>query len=232
MKLNQGDKQTKRLDIRGVIFDMDGLLLDTEALYLKAWPPVGEMMGIPITEAVARQTVGHDAKATAAVFQTHYGTAFTLEQAKPLIRQWILDHVEKHGLTVKPGARALLEFFKARGLPLAIGSSNIEQNVRAFLEEADLLSYFDVIVTADLVEHPKPAPDIFLKAAEELGFSPAQCLVLEDSPTGVQAAHAAGCVTIVVPDLIQPCEMTRSRVLRVLGSLEEARSLFVRGTTQ
>jgi len=222
-------KQAEKIEdlgIRGVIFDMDGLLLDTEAMYLKAWPPVGEMMGLPITEALAFATVGHGAKETEEVFQAELGEVFTIERARPFIRQWIIDYVAQNGLTVKRGVRELAKLLRRRGIPMAIGSSNTERNVRAFLEEAKLLSYFDTIVTADLVEHAKPAPDIFLKAAKNLGLSPAQCLVFEDSPTGVEAAHAAGCVTVMVPDLVQPCDVTKERCFQIISSLEEAPSLF------
>jgi len=230
--MNQSTQTIANLDIRGVIFDMDGLLLNTEALYIKAWVPVGERMGIPITAEVAQSTVGHCARATEEIFQRHYGDAFTLERSIPVIRQWITDYVAAYGLEVKPGVRELTELLRSLSIPMAIGSSNIQRNVEMYLEEAKLSSYFDTIVTADLVERAKPAPDIFLKAAENLGLAPAQCLVFEDSPIGVEAAHAAGCNVIVVPDLMPPCELTRSRVLQVMGSLEEAQSLFIKGTTQ
>jgi len=222
-------KQTEKianLDIKGVIFDMDGLLIDTETMYLKAWPPVGEMMGLPITEALAFATVGHGAKETEEVFQAELGEAFTIERARPLIGQWIIDYVAQNGLDVKPGVRKLAELLRRRGMPMAIGSSNTGVNVRAFLEEAKLLPYFDAVVTADLVERAKPAPDIFLKAAKNLGLAPEQCLVFEDSPTGVEAAHAAGCVTVMVPDLVQPCDVTKERCFQIISSLEEAPSLF------
>ena len=225
-KLKQANIKVAGRDIRGIIFDMDGLLLDTEALYLKAWLPVGEMMGVPITEAVARKTIGHDNEKTTVIFQEHYGKAFSMERAKPLLLEWIQDYVAKHGLRVKPGVRKLLKLLKQRGLPLAIGSSNQGQYVRAYLEEVGLLPYFDTIVTADLVERAKPAPDIFLQAAQNLGFSTEQCLVLEDSPIGVQAAHEAGCLTIVVPDLMEPCAVTRGRVWQVLSSLEKVPELL------
>jgi len=225
--MNQAAQTIKNLDIRGVIFDVDGLLFDTEAMYIKAWVPVGESMGVPITAEVARSTVGHSAKATEAIFQEHYGKAFTLERSIPLVRQWITDYVAAQGLAVKPGVRELTELLRSRAIPMAIGSSNIQRNVEMYLEEAKLSSYFDTIVTADLVERAKPAPDIFLQAAKNLGLSPAQCLVFEDSPIGVEAAHLAGCNVIVVPDLMEPCELTRSRVLQVMGSLEEAKSLFI-----
>jgi len=197
---------------------MDGLLLDTEALYIKAWVPVGGMMGIPITAEIARSTVGHDSKSTEEAFQKHFAD-FTLERARPLISQWLTEYVAEHSIDVKPGARELLEFFKKRGFPLAIGSSNRQQYAEAYLGEVDLLRYFDTIVTADLVGRAKPAPDIFLQAAKNLGLSPEQCLVLEDSPIGAQAAYEAGCLTILVPDLIQPCAMTRERVWQVLPNL-------------
>ena len=139
----------------------------------------------------------------------------------------ITDYVAAHGLEVKPGARELMELLQNKSIPMAIGSSNIKRNVEMYLEETALSPYIDTIVTADLVERAKPAPDIFLKAAKNLGLAPRQCLVFEDSPVGVEAAYTAGCNVIVVPDLIAPCELTRSRVLQVMGSLEEAWSLFV-----
>ena len=216
----------EHLDIRGVIFDMDGLLLDTEAMYLKAWPPVGEMMQLPIDEALAYATIGHGPKETEEVFQAQLGEAFTLERARPFIEQWITDHVAAHSLPVKPGVRELTDLLRARSIPMAVGSSNLQSNVQAFLAEANLLPYFDTIVTADLVERAKPAPDIFLQAAKNLGLSPAQCLVFEDSPTGVEAAHAAGCITVMVPDLIKPCDVTKERCFRIISSLEEAPALF------
>ena len=224
--MKQSDKTTT-LDIRGVIFDMDGLLLDTEAMYLKAWPPVGEMMGLSITEDLAYATVGRGAKETEEVFQAELGEAFTIERARPFIGQWIMDYVAQNSLEVKPGARELVELLRRRAVPMAVGSSNIERNVRAFLEEAKLLPYFDTIVTADLVEHAKPAPDIFLQAAKNLGLAPSQCIVFEDSPTGVEAAHMAGCVTIMVPDLVQPCDVTKERCFQIISSLEEAPALFL-----
>lgn len=225
--MKQAD-QIANPDIRGVIFDMDGLLLDTEAMYLKAWPPVGEMMGLSITEALAYDTIGLGAKETEEVFQAQLGAAFTLKRARPLIGQWIIDYVAQNGLAVKPGVWELIELLRRRSIPLGVGSSNTQRNVQAFLEEAKLLSYFDTIITADLVERAKPAPDIFLQAAKNLGLHPAQCIVFEDSPTGVEAAHAAGCVPVMVPDLLQPCEVTKARCFRIISSLEEAPALFFR----
>jgi len=210
----------KIAEIKGIIFDMDGLLFDTERLYLKAWPPTGEIMGIPITEEVARKTIALGGYEMEEIFQAHYGLDFTLEKARPVIRQWITDYVAEHGLPVRPGAREAIAFFHKRGFPLAIGSSNLHHVVVAYLEEAGLLSYFSTIVTGDMVERVKPAPDIFLQAAANLGLRPEECLVFEDSPPGIEAAHKAGCVPIMVPDLLEPCDVTRDRCWQIFSSLE------------
>ena len=224
--MNQTDKNMADLDIQGVIFDMDGLLFDTEALYIKSWPVVGEHMGLPITEEVARKTISRAGPETEEIFRAHYGSGFTLEKARPIIGKWIADYVAKHGLPVKPGAREIVQFVRDKGLPLALGSSNTKPVIEAFLEEAGLLSYFPIIVGGDMVARVKPAPDIFLRAAHELNLSPTQCLVFEDSLIGVEAAHAAGCVPVMVPDLLQPCAATRARCWRVIPGLEDAKGLF------
>ena len=213
-------------EIKAVIFDMDGLLFDTEALYQKAWLAAGERMGIPITAEVAFETVGHANSDSEKIFQAHYGPAFTMEGAKPHVYAWLTEYIEEHGLPMKAGASEAVRCFHKKGFPLGLGSSNQYDVIKTFLELENLLPYFSVIVAADMVEHVKPAPDIFLRAARELGVSPSQCLVFEDSPVGVEAADAAGCVVAMVPDLIEPCAVTRKRCRHVLESLEEAVDLL------
>jgi len=224
--LNQSTQNTAISDIQAVIFDMDGLLFDTEALYVKVWVVVGEKLGLPITEEVARANAGHTGQALVNHFQSHYGPGFTLEAARPIIYEWMTDRVAEHGLPVKPGARELVESLHRLGIPMAVGSSNRADVVRAYLEEAGMLAYFPVMVAGDMVERVKPAPDIFLRAARNLGVAPEHCLVFEDSPVGVEAAHAAGCVVVMVPDLHQPCEVTRGRCWKVIDSLKKAMIFF------
>ena len=209
------------LGIEAVIFDMDGLLFDTEALYIEAWPEVGKIMGLPISKEVTLATVGLGNQAHEQVFQEHYGPAFTMDTALPLMEEWMRDYVEEHGLPVKPGARALLNILREKGIPIAIGSSNLRYVVEAFLEQAELQHAFDILVAGDMVEKTKPAPDIFLRAAKELGVSPAKCLVLEDSPTGVEAAWRAGCIPAIVPDQLRPDDVAYGRVWRAFSSLEQ-----------
>ena len=209
------------MDIRGVIFDMDGLLFDTESLYLKAWPAVGKMMGLPVTLEVCRKAVGLCNEDHERLFQVHYGPAFTMEKALPLMEAWMREYLDQNRLPVKPGAKELLEKLREKGISTAVGSSNLQYVVEEFLELADFCRYFDTWVTGDMVEEKKPAPDIFLRAAKELGLPPERCLVLEDSPVGAEGAWRAGCITAVVPDQIMPDEETRGRVWRIFSSLEQ-----------
>ena len=209
------------LDIKAVIFDMDGLLFDTEQLYLQAWAPVGEAMGLPNAVEIARLTIGIGYEDSETIFQSHYGPAFRMEQALPIMSQWIERYITEHGMPCMPFARELVQLLHGKGFPLAIGSSNLRSVAEAFLDAAGLLQYFTAIVTGDMVEYAKPAPDIFLRAARELGFPPEQCLVLDDSPIGILAAYRAGCIPAMVPDLLPPTDETYGQLWRKFSSLEQ-----------
>ena len=211
----------RRLGLRGVIFDMDGLLFDTERLYLEAWPHVGEVMGLPITIDAAKATIARSRRQTEEIMRGLYGPDFSLKEAYQIMTSWLRAHMEAKGIPLKPGARTLLEFLRKEGLPVALGTSNHLHVANAYLEATAFAAYFDAIVAGDMVEQAKPAPDIFLRAAVELRLRPEQCLVLEDSNVGVEAAHRAGCLSLMVPDLLGPTEETLGRVWRVLGSLKE-----------
>ena len=178
-------------------------------------------MGFPVTEEVARETIGYSNKACEQIFQKHYGPGFFMDNAIPFIEDWLRDYVDKYGLPVKPGVRALLELLRERGIPVAVGSSNLREVIDAFLESAGLEDYFDIRVGGDMVEYTKPAPDIFLLAAKELGLPPERCLVLEDSTVGVEAAWRAGCIPAMVPDQIRPDDIAYGRVWRTFSSLEQ-----------
>ena len=216
----------KHQDIRAVIFDMDGLLFDTESLYLDAWPHVGIEMGIAITPEVARATIGHGAQAAEQIFQSHYGSAYSLARAIPIMDRWLEKHVAKHGLPLKPGAFELLAQLQEKEIPIALGTSNMKSVADAYLAEAGLDVYFPVRICGDMVEKPKPAPDIFLRCAERLNVLPQHCLVLDDSPTGILAAIRAGCIPAMVPDLIPPPDELRDQIWRVFGSLYDVIPLF------
>ena len=211
----------KAMDIQGVIFDMDGLLLDTETLYLMAWPEVGEAMGLTITQEAALETIGTSHEEHERIFQRHYGPAFCMEKAMDILDKWLTDYVAQNGLPIKAGAVELLQLLREKGIPVAIGSSNYKYVVEAYLEATGLGGYFKTWVAGDMVPQKKPEPDIFLRAAQELQAPPARCLVLEDSMVGALAAYRAGCIPGLVPDLITPDDATYGRIWRSFSSLEQ-----------
>ncbi|MCL2843072.1 MAG: HAD family phosphatase [Oscillospiraceae bacterium] len=211
----------EKLGLRAVIFDMDGLLFETEALYLKAWPEVGAAMGFTITQEIAMQTLSRQLKDCEAIFQAHYGPEFSIDAVRPVMQAWFLAEIEKNGLPLRPGAREIVELIHERGIPFALGTANRTDVAQYYLKVTGLAEYFNTIVTLDMVEHAKPAPDVFLQAAERMGVLPAQCLVLEDSPIGLQAAYAAGCLPVLVPDLLTPDEATIAKAWRVFDNLKQ-----------
>ena len=213
--------QFESLGLRGVIFDMDGLLFDTESLYMEAWPHVGRAMGFSIPMEVAKRTIARPRAECELMLQALYGPSFSMEEAHGLLGERVRSHLIENGMPLKPGAEALLSLLHKRDIPVALGTSNRLWVAKAYLEHAGLLPYFGPLVTGDMVEHVKPAPDIFLKAASEMGLQPDQCLVLDDSPTGITAAYRAGCRPAMVPDLLEPTAETLGQVWRIFKSLEE-----------
>ena len=213
--------QLEKLGLQGIIFDMDGVIFDTEALYLNTWSHIGQEMGFTITIEDARVIIGRPPWECEGLFKARYGADFCMAKALRIMEDKVQTVLEESGMPFKPGARELIELLYQKGIPAAIGSSNISRIVNAYLEAAELTEYFAAVVTGDSVEHVKPAPDIFLKAAADLGLHPEECLVIEDSRVGAEAAYAAGCQIALVPDLQAPTAETRACVWRVFGSLNE-----------
>jgi len=211
-----------RLGLRGVMFDMDGLLFDTEALYLETWPQIGEAMGFPITIDDALITIGRPNLDCEPAFQKLFGPDFSMQEAQVIMEKLVRAKLEAEGVPIKPGARELLEFLHGERIPMALGTSNVHRVATAYLEATGFDKYFGPIVTGDMVEHPKPAPDIFQKAAAELGLLPNQCVVFEDSPAGILSAYKAGCLAAMVPDLLRPGIDTLNYVWRVFDNLDTA----------
>ena len=190
--------------IRGVLFDMDGLVLDTEKLYCRFWAEAGRFCGFPMTmeHALAMRSLG--AGPGEEKLQSFFGpTAHYTTIRKKRIE--LMDaHIAEHGIEVKPGIYKLLDALDVRGIPAAITSSSSQEIIRRHLEEHNLYHRFAKICSGHDVPNGKPAPDIYLHGAASLGLLPENCLALEDSPTGILAAYRAGCVTVMVPDLDQP----------------------------
>lgn len=187
--------------VQAAIFDMDGTLLDTEAFYLRAIRDSCLGMGLDAPEAFFQQTLGRPWSYCYEILNARFGAAFDRDRFDARFDECFAD-LTRAGVPVKPGVRNLLAHLASRSTPMAVATSTSRQVAERQLESVGLLDYFSVRVTADMVREPKPAPETFCKAAEELNISSEYCLALEDSPAGVRSAAGSGAMTIMVPDIV------------------------------
>ena len=192
------------MKIRGVISDMDGVILDSEKLYVRFWCEAGNFYGYPMQPEHALGIRSMARPYAIEKLQGWFGEDFDYDLARNKRVELMDAYVSEHGIDAKPGAKELLSCLKEQGFRVALATATAKDRAEAYLERLDLLQYFDVVASARMVAHGKPEPDIYLYAAEQLGLNPQECLALEDSPNGVRSAHAAGCKTILVPDLDDP----------------------------
>ena len=211
-------------DGQAVLFDMDGVIFDSERLVIDCWKVVADKYGIPDIEAVCYQCMGLTYEATEQVYRRRYGDAYPYERYKQEVSDLFHARYDGGRLPTKPGVREILAWLQERRIPVALASSTRLASVRQELGEAGLLPFFQVVKGGDDVVHGKPAPDIFLLAAKQLGCDPAACYVLEDSPNGIRAAAAAGMHSIMIPDLQEPEEEMRRLAEVILRDLREAQA--------
>jgi HAD superfamily hydrolase (TIGR01509 family) len=210
---------------QAVVFDMDGLLFDTEAIYRDAMLASASRLGFEMPEQVFLAMIGLPAEASRAHLHSHYGNDFDVDAF------WTESASDFHRLSagrqfLKSGVIELLALLDLSGLRCAIATSSRHMDVQRNLSTHDLQERFHFVVAHGDYALGKPNPDPFLKAAEKLGTAPEHCLALEDSFNGVRAATAAGMMTVMVPDLIQPTNEIRKLCLRVARDLHEVRELL------
>lgn len=186
--------------IKAVIFDVDGTLLDTERIYMKAWKEAAAEAGYVMPDSVLQKTRAVNAKDAARIFEEEIGNGFSYQAVRPIRVRIAEEIIKRESPILKPGVLELLAFLKGKGIRLSVASSTNQQGTREHLAESRILDRFEVVVGGDMVTNGKPHPDIFLKAAEALGTAPQECIVVEDSPTGIRAAYAAGMKAVLVPD--------------------------------
>ena len=187
---------------KGAIFDQDGLMFDSEALYRKAWNAVGKELGFDVPDNFFPAVCGSSGSRMIEIVRSFFPEIDVEDYIQKVFR---MSHVlQDTELEEKKGLRLLLDYFRDNGVRMAVASSTVKERILKNLTSDGILDYFDVIVSGDQVEHGKPAPDIFLLAADQLGLAATECYVLEDSFNGVKAGKAAGCCTIMVPDLVPP----------------------------
>lgn len=209
--------------MKAAIFDMDGLMIDSESVFVWGYGQAGKALGYEHTETVCRETIGMNSKMTRAFFLRYYGANFDYDGLRALGRKYIAEYYGKNGVPVKSGLFEILENLKARGFKLAVATSTSRESAEKTLyQKTNIGSYFDAVVYGDMLTKSKPDPDIYLMAAERIDVEPSECYALEDSPNGVKSAYAAGMKVIMIPDLIQPPDEIRPMLFACCESLTEA----------
>lgn len=208
--------------IQAVIFDMDGLLFDTERLFFDLSKEIGEEIGWKISDEILYLSMGKNYRDIEDLLKSRLGKDFPFQQYVESWRKHRDRHFKAQGIPTKKGAGEILLALQGRNLPCALATSSRQETARYYLTEAGLLPYFAVIVGGDDVSRGKPEPDIFLRAASLLGVPPSSCMVFEDSENGIKAGLSAGMRVVHIPDLSLVAPEIRERVHRICGSLEEA----------
>ncbi len=190
--------------IKGVISDMDGVILDSEKLYVRFWREAANFYGYPMTTEHALSIRSMARPFAIERLQGYFGEDFDYDLVRGKRVELMDAYVEKHGIEAKDGARVLLVYLKKNGYKVALATATAANRASQYLQRVGLLEFFDVVASARMVKNGKPKPDIYLYAAERLGLRPCECVALEDSVNGVRSAAAAGCKTVLVPDLDNP----------------------------
>lgn len=214
--------------IRSVIFDMDGLMFDTERLYVRALEEyVGPKTGVAFPRENVLKTLGMNHADFERAFPELFGTALPFGACYAMIADWMQNEMEAHGVPVKPGLMALLDALKAGEIKIALATGTSRHIALEYLERTDTLRYFDAFAFGDQVAHGKPDPEIFLLACKLLCGDPKTTAVFEDSVNGLRAAHAGGFFSICVPDLVDPLPYLDFTPDAVLKTLDKAIPLLL-----
>ena len=209
-----------------VIFDMDGVIVDSEAVYLAGYLHAAELYDLPIEDmrtAVGRATGVTDNMERAIMVETFgHLPQFSMDKTYKACRDYFNNIVETGQMKLKPGAAEILRFLNDNKIPTGLASSSPRAMIEKVLKPHDVRQYFDTVVSGDMVERGKPDPEIFLKCAAQLGISESkysETFVIEDSHNGIRAAHAAGMQPVMVPDMLPATEEMRRLSAAVLPSL-------------
>jgi haloacid dehalogenase superfamily, subfamily IA, variant 3 with third motif having DD or ED len=207
--------------IKAVLFDMDGLILDTEHLSDQAFIYVGKKMELPITEEFLTNLKGRTRSDCTAIMKRQWGQDVDLAVVREMHRDFIHTYIEENGVPIKSGLKELMVYLKSHNFKIGLATSTYKGRAEKLLEECGILQYFDQMVFGDMVERGKPEPDIYLKCAAKVHCKPDECLVLEDSPNGILAGYSAGCHVIMIPDSIQPSDNEMGRTERIVSNLRD-----------
>jgi len=220
------DTQEKPFLPAAVIFDMDGLMFDTENLTIPLWEVAGRPFGYNLTREIVLRMVGISGERAQAVLLEEFGPDFPYEAIRDDFRALVSKEIEKKGVPKKPGLMYLLDRLRAANIPLGVATSTRSPRAIDLLEKAGILDRFKALTCGEDITNGKPAPDIFLLAAQKLGQPPCNCVGFEDSTAGLMALHAAGIRSVYIKDVLDPPEEVLATVWHRCNDLSEAAALF------
>jgi HAD superfamily hydrolase (TIGR01509 family) len=212
--------------MEGILFDMDGVLLDTEQISLSVFRSIAAEMGLAVREDWWTSLCAVDYKTYQASMLKEYGEAFDLARFDAERAKRFQTVIQTSGLPKKPWLDTLLPYLRQAGYLMAVASSGQRETVMARLRQAGIDYYFDAVLGGDYIARNKPAPDIYLAAAQALCLAPSDCFAVEDSRSGIRSAYEAGCVVIMLHDLTPPDDDLRAMTAGVVEDLSELPSLL------
>ena len=208
-------------EIKAVIFDMDGVITDTEKLLVKYWCQAAGDMGFSMTREHALQLRSLASRYAEPYLKELFGEDFNYRKVRALRKEMMDDHIDVYGIGIKPGLEELISYLGEHGYKIAVATATDYDRAVPYLQKAGVYDSLDALCCGPSVEHGKPEPDIYLYAAQKLGVQPEECLAVEDSPNGVKAAYRANMHTVMIPDLTQPDEKLKKMIYRKCDDLLE-----------
>ncbi|MBE5884741.1 MAG: HAD family phosphatase [Lachnospiraceae bacterium] len=190
--------------MKAVVFDMDGVLFDTERLCLDSWNHVAKKRGIQGVDDIFEKCIGLNGTDTKVLVLEHLGNDFPYDDFRVEASEWFWDYISKKGIPLKTGVKKILSYLKQSDYRVGLASSTRYESIIKHLKQAEIIDCFSVIVAGDMIEHSKPKPDIYLLACRKLNVKPEEAYAVEDSPNGIRSAAAAGMKPILVPDMVKP----------------------------
>jgi HAD superfamily hydrolase (TIGR01509 family) len=209
------DKQKFEL----IIFDMDGLMFDTEKISFVSWRDAAARYGYQINDEIFRKTIGTNLINTKNIYLKHFGNSFPIEEIISERVKITEEIIRLNGVPIKKGLYDLLNYLSQNNIKKAVATSTSRNRALNLLKLTSVDSHFDYVLCGDEIEKSKPDPEIFLKVADKLGCSPNQCLILEDSEAGIEAAYKAGMFPIMIPDMKEPNELIQKLIFKKMDSL-------------
>lgn len=208
--------------IKGAVFDMDGLMFDTEKLVYRVWQRTMDENGYEYSFDIYKKTVGKRTAEVKIFYKELYGERFVYQELREKANVYFYEYVEKEGVPVKKGLLNILKYLKGRGIKISLATSTSSKTALDLLDRTGVTEYFDKFVCGNMVKNGKPHPETFLTAAKELSLKPEECIAFEDSINGIKSAYNAKMKPVMIPDLLEPTEEIKPMIFALCKDLDEA----------